>query len=93
MINMRMSETILQRYHMPSFQSGKEGSESLAADTYTLSQPHEMSRVLSDHLEMAEKSHILHVLRENDDNRELTAKDLGISLRSLYYKLKKYGIH
>jgi PAS domain S-box-containing protein len=93
MINMRMSETILERYHMPSFQSGKEGSDSIAEDMYTYPQRAEMQRTLSDHLEMAEKSHILHVLRENDDNRELTAKDLEISLRSLYYKLKKYGIH
>jgi transcriptional regulator with PAS, ATPase and Fis domain len=78
---------------MPSFQSGKEGSDSIAEDMYTYPQRAEMQRTLSDHLEMAEKSHILHVLRENDDNRELTAKDLEISLRSLYYKLKKYGIH
>lgn len=39
-----------------------------------------------------EKIYIEKVLQENQGNREKTAKTLGISPRSLYYKIKHYGI-
>lgn len=94
MINMRMSETTLERYHMPAFQTNiTEGGINMQLERLNLPQIPEGERKLSAHLDVAEKKHILSVLRSNDDNREHTAKDLGISLRSLYYKLKKYGIH
>jgi PAS domain S-box-containing protein len=39
-----------------------------------------------------EKNYIISRLKENDDNRTITARKLKISERSLYYKLNKYGI-
>ncbi len=94
MINMRMSERMLERYHMPSFSAGKnDGVDYETVDQFILPELPEDDRKLSSHLEAAEKRHLMHILRVNDDNREMTAKDLGISLRALYYKLKKYGIH
>lgn len=39
-----------------------------------------------------EKSHILKVLRENGGHREKTAVLLGITSRTLYRKLKEYGV-
>lgn len=39
-----------------------------------------------------EKAYIEKVLQENQGNREKAAKILGISVRSLYYKIKHYGI-
>jgi DNA-binding NtrC family response regulator len=39
-----------------------------------------------------ERQAIEAALRENDGNRTRTAKQLGISLRTLQYRLKDYGI-
>lgn len=41
-------------------------------------------------LEELEKQHILSVLRKNKGNRTLTAKELGISRRTLQYRLAEY---
>ncbi len=43
-------------------------------------------------LAKVEKDHILKVLREKQMNKTLTAETLGISLKTLYNKLKTYGI-
>jgi two-component system NtrC family response regulator len=43
-------------------------------------------------LEEAEKHALLRVLRENRGHREKTAEALGISRRTLQYKLKKFGL-
>jgi DNA-binding NtrC family response regulator len=43
-------------------------------------------------LEMEEIKAIKKSLKKNDNHREKTAKDLGISRRTLQYKLKKYGL-
>jgi DNA-binding NtrC family response regulator len=43
-------------------------------------------------LEDVEKRHIGAVLRQNNGNRRKTAEDLGISLRTLYYKIKQYDL-
>lgn len=40
----------------------------------------------------SEKAYILHALEQNNGNRTRTAKALDISIRSLHYKLEKYGI-
>ena len=41
-------------------------------------------------LEEVERQHILAALRLNEGNRTLTAHQLGISRRTLYYKLEQY---
>ena len=38
----------------------------------------------------AERTHILTALERNDGNRQTTADELGISVRTLYYRLKEY---
>jgi DNA-binding NtrC family response regulator len=43
-------------------------------------------------LEEAEKQAIIQALEENGSHRERTAEALGISRRTLQYKLKKYGL-
>jgi len=40
-----------------------------------------------------EKEHILNVLRETGFSRKNSAEILGISLRTLQYKLKEYNIN
>ncbi|MCK4306846.1 sigma-54-dependent Fis family transcriptional regulator, partial [candidate division WOR-3 bacterium] len=42
-------------------------------------------------LEKTEKELVLERLRAYGDNKSKTAKSLGISLRTLYYKLKEWG--
>jgi transcriptional regulator with PAS, ATPase and Fis domain len=43
-------------------------------------------------LEEMEKRHIEQVLRKNNFSRTRTADDLGISKKTLYLKIKRYGI-
>jgi DNA-binding NtrC family response regulator len=44
----------------------------------------------SELLEDGERNHILAALQRNGGNRAATATELGISLRTLYYRLEKY---
>lgn len=53
----------------------------------------EQLRPLKEMLADYEKRIILEALKRNKGHREKTAKELGISLRSLYYKLKEYGLN
>lgn len=46
--------------------------------------------VAGEEIEELERRHILATLEKNDGNRALTAAELGISLRKLYYRLKQY---
>ncbi len=46
----------------------------------------------SKKLRDVEREHILNILEENDYSRKKTAKILGISLRTLQYKLKEYNV-
>ena len=41
-------------------------------------------------LDEVERQHILASLRRNNGNRTATAQELGISRRTLYYKLEEY---
>jgi len=47
---------------------------------------------LNEILDGIERQAILQYLYKNEGNRERTAKELGISVRSLYYKIKRYRI-
>lgn len=47
---------------------------------------------LSEMVEKYEKEVILQSLKKNEGNKTLTAKQLGLSIRNLYYKLDKYKI-
>jgi DNA-binding NtrC family response regulator len=51
---------------------------------------HEVEDTLS--LEKKEKEMIIKALRKNHDRRKYAAQDLGISERTLYRKIKQYGI-
>ncbi|TWU40133.1 Transcriptional regulatory protein ZraR [Novipirellula aureliae] len=50
-------------------------------------------RTLAEITETAEKAGIENALAANDHHRELTAKSLGISVRTLHYKMNKYDLH
>lgn len=48
---------------------------------------------LTETTEAAEKQAILAALAQSDFHREKTAKALDISLRTLHYKMSRYGLH
>jgi DNA-binding NtrC family response regulator len=50
-------------------------------------------RKLNEIVENAEKEAISGALQNCDFHRENTAKQLGISIRTLHYKMSRYGIH
>ncbi|WP_078545854.1 sigma 54-interacting transcriptional regulator [Litchfieldia alkalitelluris] len=52
----------------------------------------EKDQPLSEMVEIFEAKAIKEVLDRHDGNKTITAKSLGISLRSLYYKLEKYNL-
>jgi DNA-binding NtrC family response regulator len=50
-------------------------------------------RTLTEVTEDAEREAIANALRAADCHREQTAKSLGISVRTLHYKMSRYGLH
>lgn len=52
----------------------------------------ENNQTLVQMVEQFEKNKIAEILEKNEGNKTLTAKELGLSVRNLYYKLDKYGI-
>ncbi|MBS2969568.1 sigma 54-interacting transcriptional regulator [Metabacillus sp. KIGAM252] len=86
MIFMLPSERCINAAHLPDFVSGKPAQSRAGIG---LTQP-EMT--LSEAMERTEKDIIKATLQKFEYNRTRTAKSLGISLRSLYYKMEKYGI-
>lgn len=51
------------------------------------------TRSLAEVAEAAEKQAIQSALAANDCHRELTAKALSVSVRTLHYKMNRYGLH
>jgi transcriptional regulator with PAS, ATPase and Fis domain len=47
---------------------------------------------LGNVVEKAEKEHIAKVMKECGNNKTKAARLMNISLRSLYYKLERYGL-
>lgn len=89
MINMQINEYLLEEHHLPAIRSLQEKAQP---------SPHERkkaltekARPLSQVLKEAERTYIEELLERNKGNRDKTASDLGISIRSLYYKLNKYS--
>ncbi|MBM7660912.1 PAS domain S-box-containing protein [Bacillus mesophilus] len=84
-IYMKYSETRIELSHIPKLENdGQTKSESIVT-TIT-------DQSLADLVEGYEARVLGEVLRQNKGNKTATAKQLNISLRSLYYKLEKYNI-
>lgn len=54
--------------------------------------PNEASLPLYTLVENFEKRIISHILHKHRGNKSKTAKELGVSIRTLYYKMEKYGL-
>jgi DNA-binding NtrC family response regulator len=61
-------------------------------DVATLAVPGELPAAKAASLEEMERVHIEHVLRLNNFNRTRTSEMLGISKKTLYLKIKRYGL-
>lgn len=88
-INMKTGETVIMESHLPPFERMLDKSETpfMAREVYE-----DASRSLNEIVEDAEKKYIRQVMKQCDGNKTNAAKMLDISLRSLYYKLERYGI-
>ncbi len=89
MIQMKNVETEIDAYHLPAF-----GNKASSKMSIYLDDTAEYLTVieLGDYLKQQEIKYIADVLAKTAGNRTETAKILGISLRSLYYKLQKYQL-
>ncbi len=94
-INMKVQEDILKQIHLPEFtifkrQQGK-GDQMFLIDNM-IGTIDNTNKSLNSIKEEAEKNIIINVLNIFNGNCQKTAQYLGISLRALYYKIKKYQI-
>lgn len=87
-INMNINEKIIQAIHLPHLSSNKKMQTN---NTLIVSNNENLTN-LSDVLEKAESDYIINAYLKLNKNKTETAKLLGISIRSLYYKMEKYGI-
>lgn len=84
-IYMKSTESKIELRHIPKLeQDGKTKSELIIGM--------EKTRPLSEMVEEYEANVLTEVLKKNKGNKTITAQQLDISLRSLYYKLEKYQI-
>jgi transcriptional regulator with PAS, ATPase and Fis domain len=90
MIHMHHSEREIDLPHLPDFRSKHSTSSvrSLQSPMQT-----ESDQSLEHVMMVTEKRHIESVLRMVNGNKSKAAKLLGISIRNLYYKMERYGIH
>lgn len=87
-INMNINEKIIQAIHLPHLLSNKK----IQTNNILIASTNENLTNLSDVLEKAESDYIINAYLKLNKNKTETAKLLGISIRSLYYKMEKYGI-
>jgi transcriptional regulator with PAS, ATPase and Fis domain len=92
----------LRRLYSESSPAPKESglySETVSADPYNISKPSEVVNI-DDHeeveetlsLEETEKDLIERALKKHNNRRKWAAKELGISERTLYRKIKEYNL-
>jgi PAS domain S-box-containing protein len=93
MINIKMGEKIIDVFHLPPILYNQtDTNEEINAISTKKYRGFDSNLKLNNVVELTEKKFIEKVLKENNYNRTMTAKSLGISLRTLYYKIEKYGI-
>ncbi len=88
-INMKISDTVILETHLPQFERLVKVKDVPAANDESYE---DISMTLENILEKWEKRHIAQIMKECSNNKTKAAKLLDISLRSLYYKLEKYGL-
>lgn len=90
-IFMNYHETKISEKHI----RGLPGKPATGMESINISQQwsiNEKNNSLTSLLDQYEKEIILQTLKRNNGNKTETAKELGLSVRNLYYKLKKHNI-
>ncbi|MGI6585938.1 MAG: sigma 54-interacting transcriptional regulator [Lutisporaceae bacterium] len=87
-INMGTGERIIDSHHIPDLYSTNKN----LIDTKSYADDYNRDVSLKKHLEESEKKYILYLLIKNNMNKTKTANELNITVRNLYYKLKKYQL-
>lgn len=82
MINMKVGERVIEEHHLPPLVPTKQVAIELPSDEGE-------TLLLKDFISFQEKRYIEQLLRKNGDNKTKTARELGISIRSLYYKISR----
>ncbi|MGD8189099.1 sigma 54-interacting transcriptional regulator [Brevibacillus ginsengisoli] len=88
LINMKLHETIIYEGHLPTLEQRSSNTPEPNPSKNKLTDKRKLKEVLDD----AERTHIRLVLEQCQGNRTEAARELGVSLRNLYYKLEKLGI-
>lgn len=92
-IYMEKEELYLEEKHLPEYfdiyetEHGKANSKEMGSELDS-----NLVRTLDEVVSEVEKKYIVRILSKNQGNRTKTAKELGISIRSFYYKLKSLKI-
>lgn len=94
-INMKVNEVLLQKIHLPEFinlsgQRIKEDEKTVFSDRNEISGNYGTG--LQEIKKETERSVIIRTLRKHKGDFHKTAQDLDISIRTLYYKMRKYQI-
>ncbi|MBS4538274.1 sigma 54-interacting transcriptional regulator [Clostridium sp. D2Q-11] len=88
-INMKLNENKIEKRHLPKIHENYIEKYPPIDETLV---EQKITEDLKEVIELAEKDHILRTLERYNRNRTNTARALGISIRSLYYKMEKYEI-
>lgn len=90
-INMKYQETIISIEHLPKF-FDNDRLFKLQGEVTAKAAELRGNKSLKELMEDVEKDIIIKMLTKYRGNRTLAAKELGISIRNLYYKLERYGV-
>lgn len=90
-INMKYTDKIIQEKDLPKTIDTKSSVISSKREFTEVSKKDKL-RSLKEVVEELEKDYIKEALKKFHGNKTMTAKELKISLRNLYYKMEKYHI-
>jgi PAS domain S-box-containing protein len=94
MIHMHYLEQSITAAHLPQLNSDKtKGGGDWTGDNFPAGSMRQEGQTLQEVLEATERQTIIEALLEHNSNKTKTAKALGLSLRSLYYKIDKLSIN
>ena len=99
-INMKLSEEIILPKHIPSLIELNKlyETENIEGKFLPDSEYQQLNDFKLDHTNLRmiksnmERRAIINALKKCNGNNEAAAKELGISLRSVYYKIKRYNV-
>lgn len=91
--NIRQLKNVIERLVVTSREE-TIARKDLPPELSSVNQPETTdNKKLVDVMEAAERMAIKNSLAANDFHREITAKALGISVRTLHYKMNRYNLH